>query len=51
MYSANTYLIPILNVTVRSKVNFNMNAIQEPPEPIWEDLEYLLSVTDVEAYL
>ncbi len=34
---------------VRSKVNYNMNAIREPSEPIGEDLE--CSETDVEAYL
>ncbi len=36
------YLIPIQNVTVRSKVNYNMNAIREPSEPMGEDVEAYL---------
>ncbi len=43
---------------VRSKVDYNMNAIREPPEPMGEDLECSetehwepASVKDVEAYL
>ncbi len=28
------------NVTIQYKVNNNMNAIREPPEPIWGELKY-----------
>ncbi len=35
----NLYLIPIKNVAVRYKVNYNMNAIQEPSEPMGGDLK------------
>ncbi len=42
------YLIPILNVTVRSKVNYAMNAIWEPPEPMGGDIEHWKQILPVE---